>query len=141
MGKPSGIAGLDAILHGGFLRGGIYIIMGAPGTGKTILANQICFNTVASGGQAVYLTLLAETHARMLTHLQAMQFFSAEPIASSLNYYSGLRELENEGLTGLLNLLRRIIRDKQPAVLVIDGDVARHFVIDLRRAGLGGVAR
>jgi circadian clock protein KaiC len=143
---PSGIAGLDIILHGGFLRGGIYILMGVPGTGKTILANQICFNTVAAGGQAVYVTLLAETHARMLTHLQSMEFFTPGPIAQSLNYYSGFRELENEGLTGLLNLLRRIIRDKHPEVLVIDGLAAandlpvsdstfKHFIHELHVFG------
>jgi len=40
----SGIAGLDVILNGGFFKGGIYLIQGAPGTGKTTLANQICFH-------------------------------------------------------------------------------------------------
>ena len=39
---PSGIDGLDVVLKGGFLRGGIYIIQGPPGAGKTILGNQIC---------------------------------------------------------------------------------------------------
>ena len=39
---PTGIAGLDTVLNGGFLRGGIYIIQGPPGAGKTILGNQVC---------------------------------------------------------------------------------------------------
>ena len=38
--------GLDTILRGGFMRGGIYIVQGAPGAGKTILSNQICFHHV-----------------------------------------------------------------------------------------------
>ena len=42
----SGIPGLDAILEGGFLQGGLYIIQGPPGTGKTTFGNQICFNHV-----------------------------------------------------------------------------------------------
>ena len=33
----TGIAGLDTILGGGVFEGGIYIIQGAPGAGKTIL--------------------------------------------------------------------------------------------------------
>jgi predicted ATP-dependent serine protease len=45
---PSGIAGIDTILGGGFMRGGIYIIQGNPGSGKTILTNQICFNHIAA---------------------------------------------------------------------------------------------
>jgi predicted ATP-dependent serine protease len=31
---PSGIAGIDTILGGGFMRGSIYIILGNPGSGK-----------------------------------------------------------------------------------------------------------
>ncbi len=57
---PTGIAGLDVILNGGLLAGGIYLVLGSPGTGKTILGNQLCFNQVAAGGQAVFITLLSE---------------------------------------------------------------------------------
>jgi len=44
---PTGVPGLDTILGGGFLAGGVYIIQGTPGTGKTTLANQIIFNHAA----------------------------------------------------------------------------------------------
>ena len=91
----SGIEGLDTILNGGFLRGGIYIIMGPPGAGKTILGNQICFNHVANGGRVVYVTLLAETHGRMLAHMRSLSFFDPKPITNSLYYISGYRELQN----------------------------------------------
>ena len=33
---PSGVTGLDTILHGGFPRGGIHLIQGTPGADKTI---------------------------------------------------------------------------------------------------------
>ncbi|HEY0709263.1 MAG TPA: ATPase domain-containing protein, partial [Polyangia bacterium] len=45
----TGIPGLDIILEGGFIRGGIYIVEGPPGAGKTTFANQICFAGVAAG--------------------------------------------------------------------------------------------
>ena len=44
---PTGIEGLDIIVQGGFFEGGITIIQGKPGVGKTILANQLCFNHAA----------------------------------------------------------------------------------------------
>jgi circadian clock protein KaiC len=72
---PSGVPGLDTVLLGGFLRGGIFIIQGAPGAGKTILGNQICFHHVAQGGRALYVTLLADNHARMLLHIGQLSFF------------------------------------------------------------------
>ena len=78
----SGVQGLDTLLAGGFLKGGIYLIMGPPGAGKTVLGNQLCFHHVASGERAVYVTLLAESHARMLTHIQSMQFL--RPIRSRI---------------------------------------------------------
>jgi len=121
---PSGVLGLDAVLDGGFLQGGTYIIAGMPGTGKTILGNQICFNHVAQGGRVVYVTLLAETHGRMLAHLRGMAFFSEEPLASALHYVSAYRVLTQEGLKGLLELLRQLIREHRASMLVLDGLVS-----------------
>ena len=117
----SGVQGLDTLLAGGFLKGGIYLIMGPPGAGKTVLGNQLCFHHVASGERAVYVTLLAETHARMLTHIQSMQFFTPDPIAETLYYVSGYSVLEQEGLTGLMTLLREVCRSQRATMLVIDG--------------------
>jgi circadian clock protein KaiC len=121
---PSGILGLDAVLDGGFLQGGTYIIAGMPGTGKTILGNQICFHHVAHGGRVVYVTLLAETHGRMLAHLRGLAFFSEEPLASALHYVSAYRVLTQDGLKGLLELLRQLIREHRASMLVLDGLVS-----------------
>ncbi|MFT3766825.1 MAG: ATPase domain-containing protein [Minicystis sp.] len=123
---PSGVPGLDVILGGGFLRKSTYIIMGAPGAGKTILGNQICFHHVASGGRALYVTLLAESHARMIAHLRSMRFFDPKPIAEALKYMSGYRVLEEHGLGGLLDLMRKLIREHQATLLVVDGLVSAH---------------
>src|SRR5207302_9626870 len=104
---PSGITGLDRILHGGFLKGGSYLIMGPPGAGKTILGNHLCFNHVAAGGRAIYLTLLAETNSRMLALIQTFTFFTHTPIAYTLTYligYSILAQTAQEALTALSHL-------------------------------------
>ena len=118
---PSGVAGLDTILDGGFLTGGLYIIQGTPGTGKTTLASQICFHHAAHGGRALYVTLLAEYHARMLQHLGSMSFFDASQIPDKLSYLSGFSVMRQEGLRGLLDLVRREIAARGVSVLMIDG--------------------
>jgi circadian clock protein KaiC len=118
---PTGIGGLDRILHGGLLSGGVYIIEGVPGTGKTVLANQICFNHVAAGGHVAFVTLLAESHTRMLQHLLPMTFYHEEAIPDRLYYVSGFRILESEGLKGIIDLLRREIKGHQASLLVLDG--------------------
>jgi circadian clock protein KaiC len=121
---PSGIAGLDIVLNGGFLQGGLYIIQGPPGTGKTTFGNQICFNHIAGGGKALYVTLLAEYHARMMQHLGIMSFFDMTKVPDQLAYLNGLRVLHDQGLKGLLNLLRREITARGASLLVLDGVVA-----------------
>jgi circadian clock protein KaiC len=119
--QTTGVAGLDRILNGGFFQGGLYIITGPPGAGKTILGNQLCFHHVASGGHAVFITLLTESHSRMLAHLGTLSFFDPAPIGSRLQYLSGYSMLLSEGLAGLLKLLRTVIRDQAATMLVLDG--------------------
>ncbi|MDR3533507.1 MAG: ATPase domain-containing protein [Rhodopila sp.] len=131
---PSGIAGFDLILNGGFLKGGLYIVQGPPGSGKTILGNQICFNHVRGSGRALYVTLLAEYHARMMQHLSIMSFFDSSKIPDQLAYLNGLGELHANGLPGLLGLLRREITKRGASVLVIDGVVAARRAADDERA-------
>jgi len=124
----TGIAGLDVVLHGGLLPGGIYIVQGPPGAGKTILSNQICFNHIAGGGAAAFFTLLAENHARMMDNMRAMSFFDEEQIPDRMVYQSAFAELRDEGLDGLLRLLRREIQRRRTTLLVIDGLVSVHAI-------------
>jgi circadian clock protein KaiC len=42
----TGVPGLDDILGGGLVRGGLYLIEGMAGAGKTILSSQIGFHRV-----------------------------------------------------------------------------------------------
>jgi circadian clock protein KaiC len=118
---PTGIEWLDTILHGGLFRSGMYLIAGEPGTGKTILSNQIAFNHVASGGRVLFASLLSETHARMFAQLSSLSFFDEGPIGDALYYINGYGVLQREGLTGLLSLLQGSIRDREATMLVIDG--------------------
>jgi circadian clock protein KaiC len=117
----SRIPRLDIILQGGFLRGGMYSVVGPPGSGKTILGNQVCFNHAREGGRAVYVTLLAESHARMLLHLRPMNFYAPELVGSAIRYVSGFAVLEQQGLPGLQELLRKAVREHRATLLVIDG--------------------
>ena len=94
----TGVPGFDTILNGGLFKSGVYIIEGAPGSGKTILGNQICFHRAAAGESTVYVTLLAESHTRMIAHLRGMEFFRPELIASAIYYISAFKVLDRKSV-------------------------------------------
>lgn len=118
---PTGIRGFDEVVGGGLFAGGVYIVMGLPGAGKTILGNHFAFHHARTGGRAVYVTLLSETHGRLLAFLQAMSFFDPAAIGSALRYLNGYAAVETEGLPGLLKMVRQIVRESRATLLVIDG--------------------
>jgi circadian clock protein KaiC len=120
----TGVPGLDEVLKGGFFEGAVYIVRGTPGAGKTILANQICFQHARQAKRALFVTLLAENHARMLQHLEQMSFYDAHLIPKYVYYISAFRVLEENGLKGMMDLLRREMRAHEATILVLDGLIA-----------------
>jgi len=118
---PSHVSGLDAVLCGGFLQGGLYMVQGPPGAGKTILASQILYGNAAAGGRALFVTVLGENHGRMFTHLRPMRFFDPSVIPDKVAYISAFYALEDEGLKGLSTLLRREVQAHGATLLVLDG--------------------
>jgi len=119
--RPTGIPGLDRILDGGLLASGVYIVQGPPGAGKTILANQACFHHVSTGGRAIYVTLLAESHSRMFDHLRRLAFFDEAAIPDHVYYIGGYSALESGGLDALVTLIRGAIQKQNATLLVVDG--------------------
>jgi circadian clock protein KaiC len=95
------VPGLDAVLCGGFLQGGLYMIQGDPGAGKTILASQIIYGQATQGGRALFITVLGESHGRMMVHLRPMLFFDPARIPEQVAYISAYHALDADGLKGL----------------------------------------
>ena len=60
----AGIWGLDNVLSGGFSRGHLFLIEGAPGTGKTTMALQFLMAGACAGEKCLYITL-SETEAEL----------------------------------------------------------------------------
>jgi circadian clock protein KaiC len=124
----SGIQRLDYILKGGLRKGGTYNLLGPPGSGKTILGNQLCFHTAQQGGSCVYMSLLVESHAKMLNHMSSMAFFDEAYIPERIFYISGYQPLREGGPDKLLKIIRATLQERKPGVFVIDGmESLRHF--------------
>jgi circadian clock protein KaiC len=77
---------LDAILGGGFPRNAIHIIMGAPGTGKTILAEQLCFANASPDRPILYLATFSEPLQKLIGFLQKFSFARPEKLGTEIVY-------------------------------------------------------
>jgi circadian clock protein KaiC len=60
----TGVAGLDAILCGGWARNRLHLLEGSPGTGKTTIALQFLLAGAAAGETGIYVSL-AETDTEL----------------------------------------------------------------------------
>ncbi|MCY1047446.1 Circadian clock protein KaiC [Corallococcus sp. bb12-1] len=130
----TGIPGLDTVLCGGLRKGRMYMVLGLPGAGKTILANQICFHQATQGSRVLYLTLLAESHTDLVSNLQTLSFFDSACVPGNISYLSAFTILEQGGLDALAALVRKEVKAHKASLLVLDGLLAAEELAPSRQA-------
>ncbi len=57
---PTGVQGLDELISGGFPKGRVVLVVGGPGTGKTILASQFLYKGITDNNENAILVSLDE---------------------------------------------------------------------------------
>jgi circadian clock protein KaiC len=115
----SGSAQLDLVLGGGFPRHSANILMGLPGSGKTILAEQIAFANGTAERPALYLTTISEPLGKVLAYLQELSFADVGRVGTEVLYDSLAGSLR-EGPGKLVEHVARAIETHRPRVVVID---------------------
>ncbi len=116
----SGSVRLDAILDGGLLLHGINLIMGRPGSGKTILAQQYLFHNATAERPALYLSTVSEPLEKMLRYGQSLSFFDKSAVGTSVIYEDLGQSLNRAGLSEVLSKILELLRERRPALMVID---------------------
>jgi circadian clock protein KaiC len=126
----SGNAQLDEILGGGFPVNSINIVMGEPGSGKTILAERLIFANASDPADPrpiLYLTTLSEPLEKVVRYLQQFSFFDDEKLLTgAIRYDSIAKELEADGVAALVPKLKDLITTTAPRIIVIDSFKAIH---------------
>jgi circadian clock protein KaiC len=121
--RSTGLADLDRILGGGLNPGSVVMIAGPPGTGKTILAQQICFANATPAHKAIYYTTLSESNSKLVEHLMPFAFFDPKALDTRVEVLHLGDLLEATGgnvLEPLVNEVLRKTMDEEPAIVVID---------------------
>jgi circadian clock protein KaiC len=126
----SGNAQLDAILCGGFPANSINIVMGEPGSGKTILAERLIFANAKlkeDPRPILYLTTLSEPLEKVVRYLQQFSFYDEDVLMSgAIRYESIAVDLEERGVAALVPRLKELITTAAPKIIVIDSFKAVH---------------
>jgi circadian clock protein KaiC len=117
----TGIEGFDAILNGGLPAHHLYLLQGLAGSGKTTLACQIGFHHAKQGRKVLILTLIAESHAKLLQHLSNFNFFDDSLLNKEIIFFGGYSSIAEGGLRGLLDFITTVLNEQQPELLIIDG--------------------
>jgi circadian clock protein KaiC len=116
----SGHAPLDEILGGGLPASAISLIVGAPGSGKTILAQQYAFHNGRPESPAIYYSTISEPLEKIVRFGQSLTFFDTTAIGTSVYYEDLGATVSRDGLRGVAEQVGRTVRERHPALIVID---------------------
>lgn len=116
----TGVEALDGVLQGGLPRGSVVFIGGLPGTGKTILAEQMSWANACRGETVLYLGTLSEPTVKMIRFGQTLGYFNASLIDQSFIYADVSGALTSGQPDSVLKEIERLVEQHRPGLVVID---------------------
>jgi circadian clock protein KaiC len=122
---------LDEVLGGGLILDAITLVVGAPGTGKTILAEQCLFANATPERPGLYLSTVSEPFDKLLRYGQVLEFFDTAQLNRPV-FYDDLGDAVHEnGLPAVVERLDALLKEHRPGIVVIDSFKAlRTFATD-----------
>ncbi len=116
----TGVSNLDAIFNGGLPKGSVTVVSGPPGSGKTILTQQICFNNASAANPVLIFGTLSEPTAKTLRHLQQFSFFDAKKLDAGVQFVDLGVMLRTKGLEAATDLVMQHLKKIKPTIVVVD---------------------
>jgi circadian clock protein KaiC len=129
----TGNPNLDEVLHGGFPANTINVVMGAPGSGKTILAEQLVFWNATAAAPALYLTTLSEPLDKFVQHGQTYSFFDSARVGETVFYEDLGAMVRDRGIGALPEIVTELLAQRKPRLIIIDSFKALTELIETAR--------
>jgi len=116
----TGVPGLDTVLRGGIPEFSFNLVAGAPGSGKTTLAQQIVFSNATVERPALYFTVLGEPTLKMIRYQRQFRFFRSELVGSAVRFINLTEEVLRRDLAAVLKRIVDEVEQARPALVVVD---------------------
>ncbi len=139
----TGVAGLDDVLGGGLKADRLYLVEGAPGTGKTTVALQFLLEGAARGESVLYITLsetvvelvsVAQSHGWNLDSITMRELLPSETVLDPEQQYTIFHPSELELSQTVKKVFQdvemlkpvRVVFDSQSELRLLAGDSLRY---------------
>lgn len=116
----TGVPGLDDVLAGGLPEFSFNLIAGAPGSGKTTLAQQIMFALASPERPAIYFTVVGEPPMKMLRYQQQFSFFDPARVNTSIRFINLHEEIGDASLEHVLERIVTQVETTNPGLVIVD---------------------
>ncbi|MCU6566723.1 RAD55 family ATPase, partial [Klebsiella pneumoniae] len=112
----TGVPNLDAVVGGGIPVYSLNIVAGQPGTGKTILVQEILFNHIRNhrAAKVLYLTTLSEPTLKVVRYMQCFAFFDVEVFGEQVLYHDIGPFIREHRLPELTDHILELVQKHQP---------------------------
>ena len=117
---PSGIEGLDELLGGGLPRGGLVVLAGNPGTGKTIFSAQFLYRGAVDHGERGLYVSFAEDKYQFYRNTKALGLDFERLEEEGLFSFLDMLTVREEGVSTALELIISKVAELGAERLAID---------------------
>jgi circadian clock protein KaiC len=98
------------------------MVVGSPGAGKTLLAEQIAFHLARRGESSLYLTGYAEPSDKLVSHAAGLRFFDRALVGTSPGvHYGSLPDLLLQSPREAERAVVETVRARGATLVVLDG--------------------
>lgn len=116
----TGVPNLDALLGGGLPKDSVTVVSGPPGSGKTILAQQIAFHNAGPNFRVLYFSTLSEPSVKLLRYLTPFSFYTPEKVDHGVEFIDIGSVLVAHGIHEAARQIMEHVKRAKPKFVVID---------------------